>query len=484
MKSLAKNSAFNVIYNVLNIILPLVTSVYASRILLADGIGKVSYAQNIASYFITLAPLGLPIYGTREIAKLKNEQQNKLFTELFVINFISTTVFLMFYVFLILGLDVFNSDKKLSFVLAIQLFFNYINIDWFYKGREEYVYIVFRSIFVKVLSIVALFVFVRTRNDYLLYALINVLAVCSNYIFNMVHSKKYVKFDFKNLKIKRHMPPIIILASTSLLSTIYNRVDVTMLGSMKGETAVGLYSNAYKIINVILSVTTSISAVFLPRLSYYYQENKENFYNLINSGINILVFITFPIMAGVFLLAPYMILLLYGESFADSIQTFRLFTPMILIRSFADLICYQVSISTDNEKKRIYAFSVAAILNILLNRILIPVYAQNGAVIASIASELVSDLILIIAMRKLLKIRFPVRGILNAVFSTCLMVIVVKIVILFSTTLYIKCFVGVLAGAACYALCSYVTKDPIMRLFIDKVKSFLNVKHRSENNHV
>lgn len=484
MKSLAKNSVFNIIYTVLNMILPLITSIYASRILLAEGIGRVAYAQNIASYFIALAPLGLLTYGTREIAKTPKNQINKLFTELFIVNLISTTFFLMLYIIFVLGLDIFNSDKSLSLILAIQIFFNYINIDWFYRGKEEYIYIVLRSIFVKILSIIALFIFVKDRGDYLIYAFINVLSVSSNYIFNIIHAKKYVRFDFKDINIKKHMPSTLILASTSLLSSIYNKVDITMLGIMKGDTVVGLYSNTHKIIDIILSITTSISAVFLPRLSFYYKEDKKKFYELINSGINILVFITLPAMVGIFLLSPYIILLLYGESFKGAILTIRLFTPMIMIRSFADLICYQVSISTDNEKKRIYALSTAAIINVLLNRILIPIYAQNGAVIASIASELISDMILIVAIRKLLKIKFPIKGLVNALISSIVMIIFVEIGISLSNVLYVKCLIGVTMGATSYLLSSYLIKDPMMRLFIDRVKSIIQIKQRRENSHV
>ena len=163
-KSLVKNSIFNVIYTVANILFPLLTSAYVSRILLPTGVGKVAYAQNIASYFVTIAALGIPSYGIREVAKVRGEQEklNKVFTELMIINAASTTVAVVGYIFLV-ALNSGISDICLYIACGTAVFFNYINVDWLYQGEEEYVYISCRSIAIKVLAFISLLLLVKAQ---------------------------------------------------------------------------------------------------------------------------------------------------------------------------------------------------------------------------------------------------------------------------------------------------------------------------------
>ena len=173
-KSLAKNSLYNIIYTVANILFPFVTSIYVSRILLPVGVGKVASAQNIASYFVTLAALGLPSYGVREFAKVRDNkaERGKLFTELLLLNIVSTTLAVVGFFVLVFINAGFNGEWALYGACGLAIFFNYLNIDWMYKGLEEYGYITGRSLAIKGISLLALFLFVKTRQDYVAYALI------------------------------------------------------------------------------------------------------------------------------------------------------------------------------------------------------------------------------------------------------------------------------------------------------------------------
>ena len=156
-KSLAKNSLFNVIYTVSNILFPLIASMYISRILLADGVGRVSYAQNVVSYFTTFAALGLPVYGIREIAKARDNQNslNEVFTELFLINAACTTISIILFALLLIITPEMRMELPLYLSCGLLLFLNYFNIDWLYQGIEEYVYISCRSILIKALMLLA-----------------------------------------------------------------------------------------------------------------------------------------------------------------------------------------------------------------------------------------------------------------------------------------------------------------------------------------
>lgn len=470
--SIAKNSIFNIIYNVANIIFPLIISMYVSRVLNPDGIGQVSYAQNIASYFVTFAALGIPTLGIREIAKVNKDQLNKnrVFTELFLINAVTTACSTILYLVLIFFTPAFRNDIFLFLCYSLQIFMNLFNIDWLYQGSEDYVYIAKRSILIKLASLVATVYFVKTRNDYILYALISVLSITANYIFNILHSSVYVKFDFSGLNISRYLKPLLILGISILMSSLYSKVDITMLGSMTNQTDTGLYSNSHKIIDIITTLCISISAVFLPRLSFYYQNDKREFYNLINYGIEILSFITIPMSVGLFILAPEAISIMYGDSFAPAATTIRIFVPLIIIKSFGNLICYQLVIATGNEKKRLPAYFIAAITNIILNAILIPEFSQDGAAIASVVSEILVNGIQLFAMIKILDLQVSIKPFFQAIVASFVMA---NIILLFKSIIsdgLLRAVICVILGTLVYFIVNIILRNAIILQLMDRLE--------------
>ena len=336
MKSLVKNTVFNIIYNVTNLLFPIVTSMYVSRILLPEGVGRVSYAQNIVSYFLVLASLGIPSHGIREMAKVRDNEmlRNKTFTELFLMNGITTVIATIAFCLLVFRVETFSQDRLLYISCGIQLMLNGFNIDWFYKGFEEYVYIVIRSVTIKILSVIAIFAFIHSREDYVIYALISSIAAAGNYIFNMIHAKRYVKLDFQDLKIKRHIQPILVFAVISIFGTIYSKIDITMLGNLETKAPAGFYSSAHRLVDMVLNLCVSISAVFLPRLSNCYENDKNRFYEYLSMGLNALWLLVPPIFVGLNFIARDAILLVYGDAFAPAIATVRILSMLLVIKSF------------------------------------------------------------------------------------------------------------------------------------------------------
>lgn len=470
--SIEKNSLFNIIYNVSNIIFPLIISMYVSRILGPEGMGQVSYAQNIASYFVTFSALGIPTHGVREIAKTKNNQsdKNKIFTELFFINATTTVCATTVYLILIIVISSFRNDILLFLCYGLQVFMNLFNMDWLYQGSENYVYIAKRSILIKLVSLIAVFLFVKSRNDYIIYALISVLSITANHIFNIIHSRVYVKFDFADLHISRHIKPLIILGISIFMSSLYSKVDVTMLGGMSNQTVVGLYSNSHKIIEIIITLCTSISAVFLPRLSFYYKKDRVKFYGLIDYGIEILSFITIPMMIGLFILAPEAILIMYGDSFAPAVVTIRIFTPLIVLKSFGNLLCYQLVIATGNEKKRLPAYFIAATTNITFNALLIPILSQNGSVIASVLSEFLVNSMQFVAMKKILCLRISIKPIIQAVVGSLVMAATIILLKIFIHGMVIKAIACVVLGSLAYFIVNILLRNSITLKLIDRLR--------------
>lgn len=474
-KSLAKNSIYNLIYTVANILFPFVTSIYVSQILLPAGVGKVASAQNIVSYFVTIAALGLPSYGVREFAKIRENkhERNKLFTELFLLNIVSTTLaVVVFLVLLIINMG-FHGEWALYSVCGLAIVFNYLNIDWMYMGLEEYGYITGRSLLIKVVSLVLLFLVVKTKQDYVLYALITSLATGGNYVFNVIHARKFVRIDFSGIQIKKHLKPVLLIACIIFLSSIYNKIDVTMLNMMATDESVGFYAYAQKTINMVLVMASAVTAALLPRLSYYYENDKELFYRLLDKGFQILCVMTLPLTVGMFLVAPQGVEFLYGKAFEPAILTMRLMCPLILIKGFGDLFCYQLVYSTKSEKIILPASISASFVNIIVNAILIPVFLQNGAVIASVFSEFVTNAIQFIYMKKKVQFRINGKALRMGLVSTAAMSMGVLFVKQLELSNTICLFVEVACGAVIYVTSNIVMKNALLFELIEKVKGKL-----------
>lgn len=465
-------------YTVANILFPFVTSIYVSRILLPVGVGKVASAQNIVSYFVTLAALGLPSYGVREFAKVRDNkaERDKLFTELLLLNIISTTLAVVGFFVLVFINAGFNGEWALYGACGLAIFFNYLNIDWMYKGLEEYGYITGRSLAIKGISLLALFLFVKTRQDYVAYALISSLATGGNYVFNVIYARKFVKIRLSGIKLIKHLKPVLLIACIIFLSSIYNKIDVTMLNMMATDESVGYYSYAQKTVNMVLTMANAVTAALLPRLSYYYDNDREGFYRLLDKGFQILCFMTLPLAVGMALVAPQAVEFLYGEAFEPAVLTIRLMCPLILIKGFGDLFCYQLVYSTKSEKIILPASASASVINIITNAALIPTLLQNGAVIASVFSELVTNAVQFIYMKKKVKFTINMKALAKGLISTAVMTLSVYIIMQFKLQNTIGLILEILCGVIAYTAVNLVMKNTLIFEIVNKVKGKISHK--------
>ena len=469
---LFKNSFYNIIYTILNILFPLVTSIIVSRVLTSTGIGKVSYAQTIASYFSSIATLGIPIYGIRLISQSKSNKDefNKTFSELLFINAILNGVVTIAYFCLILFTPFFNENKLIYLAAGIHVLFGIINVDWFYKGTEEYKYIAIRSFIVKALSLISVMIFVNDIHDCEIYTLISSLALGLNNLINIFHSRKLAKISFKNLEFKKHIKPIVYLSIVAFLGLIYNKIDITMLKLIKDETAVGLYTNAHQCINLIVSCITSITAVFLPQLSGLAKTNEsEKMIELLNLGSNILLFLGIPAFIGLALTAPRIVVLLFGNSFADGGITLSIFSALCIIYSIGDLLAYQTLMAIGMEKRRILVNLIGCIINIGLNLIFIPLYSQNGAALASVISEFIINLILIIVVAKNIKFKFNIEVILKSILGSIVMGVAVYFLLKINIPNVFSIIISVGFGLIIYILINLLIKNPVLEILKKKI---------------
>lgn len=465
MKSLAKNAVFNAFYKLLNLLFPLITSMYVSRILQADGIGKVSFAQTIASYFIVFATMGLPYYGMREVSRVRNNQEklNRLFTELFLFNVVTTIVSSTAYGVIIWNVPSMRKELSLYLATGFIICLNAINIDWLYQGQEEYVYIVCRNIIIKCISLIAMFFLVRNKSDYVVYAWLISFATCGNYCLNLWNARKHVHFDFKNICIQKHVMPLAVMAVGEMLSTLYGKLDITMLGLLKDEVSIGYYTYAFKTEELVLSVCIAITAILLPRLSYLYENgDSEQFVKILDKGLQVLFFLVTPAFVGIEIMAPKLVTLLYGKSFGASAAILRVLAILIFIKSFGDLLCFQVLVCIGEEKKRILANITACTINIILNTTLIKSFGGIGAAIASVTSEIVCNGYLLEEVKKKISISFPQKAFFQAVLSTTVMACGVLAASQIKCSLILSCGIELFVGIVLYLTVNLILKNEIL----------------------
>lgn len=476
MSSLAKNTFYNIVYKCLNMLFPLVTTIYVSRILLPVGIGRVSSAQNIVQYFVIIAALGIPTYGIKKVAECGSdkERRSKVFFELFVINSISTILCTLVYVLMVHNVTYFYDKKVLSLVVGVQLVANVINVDWFYQGIEEYRFIMIRSFIVKVLALCSVLMFVKTQNDFIIYALISALSAVANYIFNIINIRKYIIVRKQQLLLGPHIKSVMYLLAATIAIEIYTLADTTMLNLMKGDEVVGYYTSAMKIVGIIRTLIAAICAVYLPKLSYYYaNDEKEKFYSLAKNGINILLTFSIPAAVGLNLLAKDCVAIIFGNTFSGSIMVMQILSISIITVALSNFMGYQILVTAGKEKIVMISTVIAAVINIIMNYFLIIPYAHYGAAIASVVSEgFITIFQLCMVQRLGIKI-VDANKLFSIIFSAGVMGVAVFMVSNITQRIAVRLVGAFIAGMVVYFTCSLLTKNDVVLGIVKVLKKRL-----------
>ena len=461
-KSIAKNSVYYSIYQALNVIFPFISGMYVARILLPDAVGTVAYAQNIAQYFVILAFLGIPTYGVREIAKVRNDPnaRSKIYSELMVINFISTCVFLTMYLVLIFEVSSFRSNLSLYLITGISIALNAINNAWLYEGLEEFRFISIRNIVFKALSLLALVIFVRGPEDYLLYSLISALGTAGNYVINIIY---------------RHIESIFLLVVVNLAIELYTLVDVTMLGAMANSKNVAYYSYASRINKIFIQVINTFTIVIVPRIAFYYKEGwKDDFNKLLSKTLETIFVFGIPLIAGIQVCASDAITLIYSAAFLPSANVLRILCWVLIISPVGYLLGSRVLLVTDHEKTMVLCVGIGAFVNIIGNSILIPRYVEYGAAIASVISEIVVMVVYVGFGKRYFHISGENKNIIKIVLAAIIMTIyclMISRVIIGNSNIriLIRLVVQVLGACIVYFGMLYAMNESMVRMYSTRI---------------
>lgn len=484
--SLVRNSFFNVCYQMLNVIFPLVSAAYVARILLPAGMGHVAMAQNWAQYFVVLAALGIPNQGIREISKARirgSSEVSKVFSELFFINAFATISSCIIYFIVIKYSSLFHDDFSLYIIVGLSIVFNFINVDWFYQGYEQFDFIAVRSFIIKICSLAALLLTVHSQNDYRLYALINVAAVGCNSIWNCIHLPHYgIRLRFNGLQINKQIKPVLLLFLTAAAIQLYTLMNTTLVGLLSSESEVAYFQNSQKIVLIIITVIASISGTLLPRLSAYLEQHYiEKCTSLVNKAFQILLFLFLPMGIGLFLVSDDAIVVLYGSSFIPAINTLRVSAFLIYTLGFSNLFGTQVLLTFGKERQLFLSTLIGSIISIGLCLVLIPQSGAVGASWASVISEGVVTLLCFMFAKKITPIHLN-PGFLG---KTSIAVVAMTLGVIAVRHLYVqpiaRLLLEVFTGIGIYILISFFVKNPTLQAMTNLVRSALGKNRSNEH---
>jgi O-antigen/teichoic acid export membrane protein len=436
MSGLKKNIAFNTLLSISQILFPLVTFPYASRILGPAGMGAVNFADNFITYFLIFSALGIPLYGVREIAKVKNDAiaLGRVFSALIFIHLITSVISIIILLVISLSIEKLSANFQLYQIGIAILLGNVFIAEWFFQGIEKFKYIAVRTVLIRLFTILLLFALVHSVADRNTYYALNMVATLLAAATNMYSVSKLVKVSFKNLELKHHLKPLFIIFSNSIITTIYLVFDTIILGFLTGDVQVGYYAAAMRISKISLAVIGVLSAVLLPRLTVAFQEkNWSEAKSLLNKSINFVVFLSIPIAIGTYCLSEEIIRLFAGQQYLPAVSALQILCFIVVFVGMAQVFAHQILLPLHQERKILYASLFGVVVSLGLNFLLIPIYKQNGAAISSLATEFSVTLLLFYFSLKLFKVKFPFLATLQALLTSALFFLIKMLVLKIST---------------------------------------------------
>lgn len=418
--SIFKNQFFNLSMQVLNLLFPILAIPYTTRLFGPEILGEINFANSIVQYFILIAMAGIPIYATREIAKVRDDANllRKKFKEISILQIIFTVFSIMIYVILIFSVQRFKSYLYVYLFLGMQILSYSFNFVWFLQGIEKYRFAAIATFISKLTNVILIFTLLKKREDLYIYALIIGITMVINAVMNMFFAFRLLK-DFKSTEklqvnyesVKSHIYLILVFFLSDIAVKIYTAMDQTMLGILDSSESVAYYSMSIRLEKVVVALITSMAVVMLPRISNSIKNNKiDDVKKYVSMSINIVYLIAIPAMFGVLAIGEEIIPIFLGEEFLQSTDVFMLVSSLFIIIGLSNVFGMQIMVPYGKEKKFTVILSVAAVINFIANLILIPKFSYYGATFATIFAELVVTIWMYFEVKKIIG---PIPSVFN-----------------------------------------------------------------------
>lgn len=396
----------NALLTISQVIFPMITFPYYSRVLGAEGTGSISFALAVVSYFTMIASLGIPTYGIRACAKVRDDREklSQTVQELLIINGITTFIMYIAYFLALFIVPRFYEQKEILLVVSISILLNTMGVQWLYSALEKYSYITACTVFFKILGVIFMFALIHSPEDYIIYGGISAIASYGSGILNFINIRKYVSLKKTGMyDFKRHLKPILTFFFMSASISIYTNLDQVMLGFMKTNTDVGYYSASVKIKTILVNVVTSLGTVLLPRMSFYIEKGeKEAFRRTVTKAFRFVIVAASSLMIFFIIFARESILALSGAEFLPAVLPMQLLMITLLLIGLSNITGIQILTPMGRENLVLKSILWGSAVDFVLNLILIPNYASSGAAFATVMAELAVLVVQCIYLRDLL----------------------------------------------------------------------------------
>lgn len=468
MSSLKNNVVLNYINTLASIVFPLITFPYAARILLPDGIGLVNFQNSIIGYITLLSSLGIPLYAVREVARVRDnvEERNRVTVEIALLSLILAAGGYVI-VFAVGELvPQINAHLSLFYILSLSILFTALGVSWFYTAIEDFKFITVRGLIIRALFVVALFLFVKSKEDLLIYGVIIVGSTVGNEFINFIHLRKFInifKLNWSKVNIFRHLKPSFSIFVLNLSVSLYVQLNPVMLGFLSDNTQVGYYTAGSKLSYIILSVVTSMATVLIPHVSNMIQvHDTEKFKQLITKVYHYYMALALPFTAGLIVLSVPLTLVICGNSFYEASYVTAITAPVIIFISITNIIGLQVLYPYGKENYVTYSTIGGAVINLIVDIPLILLWGSKGAAIATFCAELAVLLIQVRLGRSYIPFKYFDDSIKLYVLSSILMGVAVYLTSSLFNKPIIQLLVPTCIGIVVYFLILYYKKDDIL----------------------
>lgn len=477
-----KNYLYNLVGQVLFVILPFITMPYLARVIGVEGFGLVAFTESIMRYFFLIASIGILTYGNRAIAYVRDNKQDRsrVFWEIFYLQTITSIIAILLYFCVI-----FIFHLKNHFLLLMQsiyLIANIFDISWFFMGIEDFKKTVSRSFIAKICSVVLIFAFVKTESDVWKFVLIYALTTLISNIAMWTFLFKYVDFkkvDFSG--IKSHLFPALSLFISQIAVTVYFVLDRTMIGVLTDHSQVGLYDTSMKIIRIPLAFLTSLSLVMLPRMSNMFAKGEiSQIKEYTNKSFDFLTCMGLPFLAGIIAILPEFVPWFLGKNFTGTILIITIISPILMTMAWGSITGSQLLIPMGREKIYTLSLITAAVVNLILNFLLIPKFQAIGACIAISCTEVTVIIIHYFALKNFLSIKAIFEESWKYLLGSILIYISVRIA---GTLLGIGIFttiIQIITGIFVYFTTLFILKSKTLFILLNIIKTKFN-KNFDEN---
>lgn len=475
MSNIKKNFIYNISYQILILIIPFITTPYVARVLGADGVGTYSYTYSIAYYFMTFALLGINSYGNRLVAKVREDKDklSKEFFSLYTLQIVTSAIMIILYYIYIIIFE--QEYLQIAIIQSIYVWSAVFDINWFFQGLEKFKLIVVRNSFIKLISLIAIFMFVRTNGDLWKYVLILALGtLCSQLILYSFLRKnvKYTKIKF--IDVKKHIKPVLVLFIPVVAITFYKVMAKIMLGNLSTITEVGYYENAEKVINVPISIITAIGTVMLPSISNLISKGEEEkVEEYLYKMTKFMYFLVIPMALGIILISDNFVNLYLGSEFSKSSIVLKILSISMIFSSTANVLRTQYLIPKEKDKGYVISVIMGAIVNFIFNMIFINYWHAMGAAIATLLAEATVTIAQLIYVRKQVKLNLMLTSSIKYIIVGIIMFAICMLYNLISIQSILKLLLQIATGIIIYIGILFITKDEFIIEIINKIKEII-----------